>query len=712
LARRAIAGIMIVSERKRIRSYGCAPSTNSSGGSPSENLNQPSVIDSKSRWDARSANQWMQPASIVSSGRFAEVVDKGRMLTRSQPARFATTVPPAYRPDIDGLRAVSILAVVGYHAFPASVSGGFVGVDIFFVISGFLITRIIVTELATDSFSILAFYQRRVRRIFPTLIVVLATTYAVGWMVLLPRDFKLLGDNILGGAGFFANFVQLRTLGYFAPDASTNPLLHLWSLAIEEQFYIFWPLLLLLLNGRRFRTAAISMIGIGSLAANIYLVTEHQAIAFYSPATRAWELLAGALLVRSNGDATARFPAIADDIKGAAGLLLIGLAMGLLDHTTGYPGWGALLPVVGAALLIEARGSIVNRRLLSHPAMIFIGLVSYPLYLWHWPLLCYLGILRGGDPTALEKDLVIALAFAVACGTYTFIERPIRRRRNAVIGLGLAMGVMGGIGVGTILASGLGFRFPSEIGAIASLPIKENAGFRADCFLESDEISLQRRARCIEGGAGPLIFVWGDSTAAALYPGLKQAQQHHAFHIAQFTSNDCPPILGHRGSVQCTDVNRETFDIIATILPDIVLLHAMWRDDTNFRELRETIASLRRIGIARIVMVGPVPLWKRTLPFMLVNAYRLQHRLPERISTGVSGAAVDNLMRQFSEDEHVEYFSVWNQFCNPDGCLARTGPSAADVVVKDQAHLSTKGSEFLVRAITSDLLTSEGAGLR
>ena len=628
------------------------------------------------------------------------------MPVRSQPAKFATTAPPAYRPDIDGLRAVSILAVVGYHAFPASVPGGFVGVDIFFVISGFLITRIIVTELATDCFSILAFYRRRVRRIFPALIVVLATTYAVGWMVLLPRDFKLLGDNIAGGAGFVANFVQLRALGYFAPDASTNPLLHLWSLGIEEQYYIFWPLLLLLLNGRRFRTAAICMIGIGSLAANIFLVTEHQAIAFYSPATRAWELLAGALLVRSSGDATPRLPVSADDIKAAAGLLLIGLAIGLLDPTTKYPGWAALLPVVGAALLIEARGSLVNRRLLSHPAMIVIGLVSYPLYLWHWPLLCYLGIVRGGVPTALEKDLVIALAFALACGTYTLIERPVRRRRNAVIGLVLAMSVMGGIGVGTILASGLGFRFPAEISAIASLPVKENAGFRADCFLELGEISVQRPARCIEGGAGPLIWVWGDSTAAALYPGLKQAQQHHGFRIAQFTSNDCPPILGIRGSVQCTDVNRETFDIIATIKPDIVLLHAMWRENTNFPELRATIAGLRRIGIAGIVMVGPVPLWKRTLPFMLVNAYRLQHRLPERISTGVSGAAVDSLMQQFSRDEHVDYFSAWNLFCNPDGCLARTGPSATDVVVTDQAHLSTRGSEFLVRAMTNDLLTA------
>src|SRR5207237_1436493 len=310
---------------------------------------------------------------------------------------------------------------------------------------------------------------------------------------------------------------------------------------------------------------------------------DHQTIAFYSPVTRAWELLAGALLVRSNADGAACFRKIPDDIKGAAGVLLIMLAAGLLSSTSRYPGGGALMPVIGAALLLDARGSIVNRRLLSHPVMIFVGVVSYPFYLWHWPILSYLGILRGGDPTALEKDLAVAVAFILACGTYSFIERPIRRRRNAVIGLALAMSLIGGIGLCTILGSGLGFRFPPQISDIASLPTKENAGFRADCFLEAGEVSSQRRMRCIEGGSGPMIFVWGDSTAAALYPGLKQAQRHHSFRVAQFTSNDCPPIIGTRGSVQCTELNRETFDIIAAIRPDILLLHAMWRENTNLQ---------------------------------------------------------------------------------------------------------------------------------
>jgi hypothetical protein len=323
-------------------------------------------------------------------------------------------------------------------------------------------------------------------------------------------------------------------------------------------------------------------------------------------------------------------------------------------------------------------------------------------------LLSYLEILRGGDPTLPEKAFVVTLAAVLAWGTYNFIEKPIRRRPNAVMSLALAMSLVAAIGGTTILASGVAFRFPSEISAIASLPAKDNAGFRADCFLEPGEVSSQRRARCIEGGVGPLIFVWGDSTAAALYPGLKHAEKYHSFHIAQFTSNDCPPIIGTRGSIQCTNLNRETFDIIASTRPDIVLLHAMWRENTNLQELRETIAGLRRMGVQRIVIIGPVPFWKRTLPFMLVNAYRLHHRLPDRIATGVAGPAVDNLMEQFSKDADVEYFSAWRQFCNADGCMTRTGMSAIDVVVTDQAHLSNKGSDFLGRAIIDDLLSASG----
>ena len=625
-----------------------------------------------------------------------------------KPPQFAGTIPASYRPDIDGLRAVSILAVVWYHAFPDLVPGGFVGVDIFFVISGYLITSIIVGELATNSFSILAFYQRRIRRIFPALIAVLAVTYAVGWFILLPRDFKLLGDNLFGGAFFFANFVQLRGQDYFAPDAATNPLLHLWSLGIEEQFYIFWPLLLAVLHSSRMRMIAIAGITIASLAANLALVGDHQAIAFYSPATRAWELLAGALLARPTISDGAILGKIPDNIKGWLGLLLIALAIAFLDSTSKYPGWAALLPVSGAVLLLDARGSQVNRLLLSNRFMIFVGLVSYPLYLWHWPVLTYLRIVRDTVPTFLEKDLAVGLSFVLAWATYSLIERPIRQMRNAVIGLAPAMISLAAIGLLTTLGSGFDFRFPPDVREIATLT-KQNSGFRQDCFLEAGEIPIDRPTRCVEAGSGPLIFVWGDSTAAALYPGLKAEQQRHSFRIAQFTAAACAPTLGVGKAAQCIALNDETFAVIRNARPDVVLLHAKWYERTDFAGLRTTISALKQAGIARVVVLGPVPLWKRPLPFMLVNAYRFAHQLPDRIARGVSGPEVDALMAQFAKDEHVEFISARRRFCNADGCLTRIGASARDVVASDQIHLSEKGSEFLAAAIVNDLLAERKA---
>jgi peptidoglycan/LPS O-acetylase OafA/YrhL len=631
-----------------------------------------------------------------------------RMHTPLKPAQFAGIIPAGYRPDVDGLRAVSILAVVWYHAFPDLVPGGFVGVDIFFVISGYLITTIIVGELSTNSFSILTFYQRRIRRIFPALIVVLTAAYAAGWFILLPRDFKLLGDNLLGGAFFFANFVQLRGQDYFAPDAATNPLLHLWSLGIEEQFYIFWPLLLAVLHSSRMRMIVIAGIAVASLAANLALVGDHQSVAFYSPVTRAWELLAGALLARPGAVDGAVIRKIPDNIKGWLGLLLIALAIAFLDSTSKYPGWGALLPVAGAVLLLDARSSQVNRFLLSNRAMIFVGLVSYPLYLWHWPILTYLRIVRDTVPTFLEKDLAVVLSFVLACGTYYLVERPIRQRRNAVFALAPAMISLAAIGLVTTLGAGFDFRFPAEVREIAMLT-KANSGFRANCFLETGQNPDDRPTRCVEAGSGPLIFVWGDSTAATLYPGLKAEQARHSFRIAQFTSAACSPILGVAKAPACIALNDEAFAVIRNIRPNVVLLHAMWNERTDFAGLRRTIAALKQAGIRRIVLLGPGPLWKRTLPFMLVNAYRFTHQVPDRIQRGVSGPEVDALLTQFAGEEHIEFISARKPFCNPDGCLTRTGDSAGDVVVWDQVHLSEKGSEFLAAAIVGDLLAERKA---
>ena len=611
-------------------------------------------------------------------------------------------VETRYRADIDGLRAVSILLVVAYHAQPWLVRGGFIGVDIFFVISGFLITRIILSEAKAGTFSSLAFYARRVRRIFPALIVVLATTSLIGWIILLPDGFALLGKSTAAGVAFVSNLFQLNQTGYFAPDAAENPLLHLWSLGIEEQFYIFWPLLLVLLFGSKYRRIRIAAIAAASFGLSLLIFLGLKEWSFYSPLPRAWELLAGGLLASSQIEGVARQSSpLRDNLLSAAGLAAIIGAAAALNKESLFPGAWALLPVLGAVLIIIAPNSTVNRVLLSSRAMVAIGLISYPLYLWHWPLLSYLGIIRNGVPNAIEIWAVVIVAFILAWLTYRFVEIPLRRQPKAVAGLSFALLAVGLAGIATAANSGFPLRFPAEIRAIAMLAPQSNDGFGDKCFLEGPGARLD--ANCIEQGDKPLLFLWGDSTAAALYPGLKRAEETVPFRLARFAVPGCAPILA--ASVSCDGNNDLVFGFVKSSRPDIVLLHAMWDRTHNLDRLAATIEQLKALKIPRIVILGPVPLWKRTLPLALVNAYRLTHVIEDRISAGVTGAGSDEQMRSFSQAHGVEYISAWRVLCDGNGCLTRVGPTAEEVVTTDIVHLSNAGSKYLVEKIEGDLFS-------
>src|SRR3981189_577898 len=258
-----------------------------------------------------------------------------------------------YRPDIDGLRAIAVMLVVNFHAFPEAMPGGFIGVDIFFVISGFLITGIIVRELDQQRFSLLGFYARRIRRIFPALIVVLCATLVLGWLWMLPAAYAQLGSDVFASAAFFANIALLLQSGYFDAESAKKPLLHLWSLGIEEQFYLFWPLILMLAARMRRRIVVVaSILGVASFVLNVALIGSNPVAAFYLPITRAFELLVGAVLacrwdrVSQNGTA--------GNWRAWVGIVLIAAAAIVIDSHRAFPGWWALLPVAGTALLLSA----------------------------------------------------------------------------------------------------------------------------------------------------------------------------------------------------------------------------------------------------------------------------------------------------------------------------------------------------------------------
>lgn len=341
-----------------------------------------------------------------------------------------------YRADIDGLRAFAVLSVVLFHANAESLPGGFIGVDIFFVISGYLITGIILREIDNGHFSFREFYARRIKRILPALILVLSVSWLFGAIALLPGEYTQLGKHIKAAAIFASNFALAKEAGYFDTLSELKPLLHLWSLAVEEQFYLIWPILLSItarINLKAFWVMLVVLFF--SFIAGLYESALRPFVAFFMPHTRFWELSVGGLLayLHHSGVISPLLDSSKNggfrNILSAVGLAIITASLFLVSRETPFPGWHTLLPVAGATLLISAGpAAYFNRILLSHPLAVFVGLISYPLYLWHWPLFTYAKILE--PATGSASLFVLALiAFALSWFTYRFIEIPVRSRR-------------------------------------------------------------------------------------------------------------------------------------------------------------------------------------------------------------------------------------------------------------------------------------------
>ena len=388
-----------------------------------------------------------------------------------------------YRPDIDGLRAIAVIAVVAFHGFPDLITGGFIGVDIFFVISGYLISTIIFEGLYKGDFYFLDFYARRIRRIFPALLLVLVMVFVFGWFELSSDEYKQLGKHIAAGAGFVSNLAYWSEAGYFDNLSETKPLLHLWSLGIEEQFYIFWPLLLWVFWKRNFNFLTTALIlTIASFALNAKGVRQDSVAAFYSPHSRFWELSCGSLLawlalykkqksenITNIADRFLFLLTPQDQNKGSlanifsfAGLFLVAYGFGVIDKTSSFPGKLALIPVAGAALIIAAGNNAwFNRIILSNKVAVWLGLISFPLYLWHWPLLSFARIIEGDIPSPESRLAIILLSILLAWLTYKFVELPLRfgdRRKSKTAALVGLMIIVGYVGYNTYKRNGFSFR--------------------------------------------------------------------------------------------------------------------------------------------------------------------------------------------------------------------------------------------------------------
>jgi peptidoglycan/LPS O-acetylase OafA/YrhL len=623
------------------------------------------------------------------------------------------SVHPAYRPDIDGLRAVAVTSVVLYHAFPRILPGGFIGVDIFFVISGFLISTILFNSLEQNRFSFLDFYARRARRIFPGLVLVLLVCLLFGWFMLLTDEYERLGKHVAAGAAFLSNFVLWGDSGYFDVSASQKPLLHLWSLGIEEQFYLLWPLLLWLAYRRgKQRFLAITLgIAAVSFVVNILTVKAHPEAAFYSPASRFWELMIGGLLayLKIHRPGFLQQGASLQSCGGFA-LLLAGLL--LIREDAAFPGWWALLPTLGAFLLISAGpAGLFNRFLLSNRLAVGIGLISYPLYLWHWPAL-FFNTLLSNPPTRLARLTAVGVAIVLAVLTYFLVERPVRKAKfAAALYLTSALAVCGAVGLAGSLEGGFPSRLPQQLTRFA---------FSADADRQTECIRLNRfdfPAKCTQTDRHPGVFIWGDSHADRLYAGLLPLQEKGSLGIYEVAGSACAPLLNNpsRQNSACEQIRSYALASIQRLKPEIVLMHAYWSDERyDLSMLAVTIRQLREYGVPRIVILGPVPRWDGTL---LRSIFRCWHPrtatedLPLYSSCGLDGRVpeVDAQLRQEASRLGVEYISAYQALCNPEGCLTHVTADVEQLTTYDYGHLSVGASQYLIQSIGPELLSGAAA---
>ena len=479
---------------------------------------------------------------------------------------------------------MAVVAVILHHAWPNWFVGGFIGVDIFFVISGFLISSIILSQLNAGRFSIIEFYVRRVRRIFPALVLVLLCTLLFGWVVLLHDEFRQVGKHIAAGGSFVSNLVFWSESGYFDNSSTSKPLLHLWSLGVEEQFYLLWPLILWLATSRRWHLPFIlAIIFCLSMGINVMTVETNPSAAFYSPVTRFWELLSGGAaaylhLYRPAWGKNAR------QFSSIAGTLLLAAGFFIIKPEDLFPGWWAALPVAGVFLLIMAGpAQTINRYLLSNKVMVGIGLISYPLYLWHWPLLSYSHIIYGEKtPLSIKISLIVA-TFILAYATYRLLEMPLRRNHDdthVVKRLTIAMTSL--VVIGLFMANG-NLRERIDVhGAEIYLQALNDSAFPGPTLtpIRHQDIVFHK----MNSQSEQLTVFLGDSTVQQYGPRIEFAiaSEPTRFNSVIFaTAAGCPPILHtirmpRFKFLLCPAAIKAAYDLASGANVDSVVIGAAW----------------------------------------------------------------------------------------------------------------------------------------
>lgn len=627
-----------------------------------------------------------------------------------------------YRKDIEGLRGIAILLVVGFHYF--GVKGGFVGVDIFFVISGYLITAIILKDIARDNFSFAVFFARRVRRIFPALVLMLAGVWLFSWSQLFVNDFEQVNKHIMAGSLYVQNFLLWHESGYFDAESVTKPLLHLWSLAIEEQFYLLWPVLLYAFRNYIYGSIfSILLVVISTFILNIIFIYHNTSTAFYMPFCRLWELALGGILAYAEIHATALLSRIQQSnvIKNGLswlGLLLMVLSAALLTEDALFPGWLALLPALGAMLVILAGDySYINRSLLSSKSLGLLGKISYPLYLWHWPALSFAVMLFSSDGkiSKVVKLSAFFLSVVLSILTYLWIEKPIQKRYKAnvenahkILSVGLAaiifMFLLALLSYKQVILP----RF-SHITPIAEVPMQLKG-----CMVEGNEehANLKGFSQCerVLFPNRPTVFVIGDSHANSLYQSLEGYFHSKKINVVNYTVMHCIPLSLLDSRKACVESNQYIKQKISAQKPDLVIYAAHHTNEKmqNFYHepldyshfIHHELEQFQKQGVKHTILIGQMPIWEVSLPHVInMKFLRASQAIPQRTYIGVVRQSLeqDAIFRQMSYSDALSYFSLKDTLCTQEGCLVSVGEHLPlDLIVWDYGHLTLAGSGYVI----------------
>jgi peptidoglycan/LPS O-acetylase OafA/YrhL len=664
-----------------------------------------------------------------------------------------------YRPDIDGLRAIAILAVVFYHAGFPGFSGGYVGVDVFFVISGFLITRLLFDEASsTGTVGLGAFYARRVRRLMPAALIVVAATLLLGAFFMPPgRDGAFaLARSAISVAFFVSNFFFFSvTGGYFGAPSFNLPLLHTWSLAVEEQYYLVWPLLMLLVfrlakdprANAAMRTRVLWILGsllLASLALSVITTPDHPNFAFYLLPTRVWEFAIGGMAGMAGAAFYERVRAIAQP------LALLGLAMILysivaLSHATPFPGSAAIWPVFGTAILIvgmTANQRGVVSRLLATKPMVYIGLISYSFYLWHWPLLSFYRIYNLGVQDLAANAVLVVLAMLLAWLGYVFVENPIRLRRPWVFGeIRSTLLAGGGISLVTVSMAGMlmgwhAYQRSSGEDAPAWAALDDQSPYMHDCSLDGKRpVGALPREACIHGPdpQHPRVVLWGDSHADHIMPMLMDAYSQVA--VYQLTMPGCVPAIGYESKVPfspkyCADFNlrvlKEIEELKAGGLEGVVI-SARWpsyfmhqspslaeqipgllplaEDQLAVARLEmqsafdSTLQMLERIGV-RVIVVAPTPELVYPAPQCVALRGEDHCNVARSVNEAWLGDATTALAEVVERHPNAHLAQLMDFFCDADSCSATEDGT---ILYVDDDHITATTARDLGRFLSHDL---------